>query len=342
MINVKLMDFLTVLFCGDLQAQQWLNDPRLLGCIRFGDAGDSSVKSASGHPICQIPLPLLADATANEVWISARPADSGVNDDIYYAADGDVLFLHGHFHELAPDALHALTTAAYQRLFATAHHLGYRHFLRIWNYFPEINQDYACLERYRAFCIGRHEVLASTMTPETALPAGSALGTLATGLQLYALAARHPGIQIENPRQISAFHYPSQYGRRSPSFSRAIFKHWAPGCEQLYISGTASIVGHASQHQSISAQLNETLANLAALLTAANHHASTPLQMALLKIYVRPTLDTLPLRARIGEVFGHQVPMLFLQADICRQELLIEIEGIATSTNAPLPQDKRT
>lgn len=331
--NIKLMDSLNVLFCDDFQAQQWLNNPRLLGLIHFGDL---MAKPVIDQRVCQISLPVLTASTANEVWISARPVENGCSDGIYYAANGHVLFLHGHFNELAPEALHSLTTLAYQRLFATAHRLGYTHFLRIWNYFPEINREYAGLERYRAFCAGRHEVMATERAGfESSLPAGSALGTQSGGLQLYALAARQPGIQIENPRQISAFHYPPQYGRRSPSFSRAILKHWGSGDEQLYISGTASITGHASQHDDIPTQLDETLVNLAALLTEANRRTNAPLQMALLKIYVRPAIDPLPLCARISQVFGDRVPMLFLQADICRQELLIEIEGIASSTNSP-------
>lgn len=142
-------------------------------------------------------------------------------------------------------------------------------------------------------------------------------------------------MQIENPRQVSAFHYPPQYGRRSPSFSRAVLKNWGEGHEHLYISGTASIVGHASQHGDLLPQLAETLANLEALLAEADRRAMTPLDLTLLKIYVRPNLDPAPLRDRIVRTFGANVPLLFLRADICRQELLLEIEGLATSGDHP-------
>jgi hypothetical protein len=35
------------------------------------------------------------------------------------------------------------------------------------------------------------------------------------------------------------------------------------------------------------------------------------------------------LRARITEALGADAALLFLQADICRRELLVEIEGLA-------------
>ena len=151
------------------------------------------------------------------------------------------------------------------------------------------------------------------------------------GLRLYALAGREAGEQIENPRQISAFHYPPEYSPRSPSFSRAVLSRSGDGECRLYISGTASVVGHASRHSDLIAQLDETLVNLAALLAEAGRRAATPLQPALLRVYVRPDYDPAPLRERINQAFGRAAPMMFLQADICRQELLIEIEGLAVS-----------
>jgi chorismate lyase/3-hydroxybenzoate synthase len=111
--------------------------------------------------------------------------------------------------EYAPDALQPLTAVAYRRLFAAARALGYPHFLRIWNYFPQINRECEGLERYRAFCAGRHQALVAELAEfETRLPAASP-SDRGPGLQLYALAASEPGMQIENPRQTSAFHYPA-------------------------------------------------------------------------------------------------------------------------------------
>ena len=319
----------TVFYCDAARAGQWLDDARLLALVRFGEPASTEPDPRVGA----VALAELGGAETVEVWLGARPARTGVREGIRHASDGEVLFLQLDQDEYAPDALQPLTAVAYRRLFATARALGYPHFLRIWNYFPQINRECEGLERYRAFCAGRHQALVAELAEfETRLPAASAIGTCGTGLQLYALAAKEPAVQIENPRQVSAFHYPRQYGRRSPSFSRAVLKAWGEGREHLYISGTASIVGHASQHRDLLPQLDETLANLEALLAEANRRAAAPLELALLKIYVRPDLDPAPWRDRIVQAFGTGVPMLFLRADICRRELLIEIEGLATGS----------
>ena len=330
------MTAFTVFYGDDAQADAWLNDERLLALVRFGEPASTGPDAR----ICGVALAELGGTATTEVWLGARPARIGVTDGIRHASDGEVLFLQLRLDEYAPEALQPLTAVAYRRLFAMARALGYAHFLRIWNYFPAINQEYEGVERYRAFCAGRHQALVAELAEsETRLPAASAIGTHGPGLQLYGLAARQPGAQIENPRQVSAFHYPRQYGRRSPSFSRAVLKTWGEGREHLYISGTASIVGHASQHADLLFQLDETLLNLEVLLAEANRRALAPLRWALLKVYVRPDLDPTPLRARIAQAFGTDAPMLFLRADICRRELLIEIEGLAASVATHHRQD---
>ncbi len=326
----------TVFYCDAAPADAWLNDDRLLALIRFG----SPAAPPADQRVCVIPLPELGNGATAEVWLGARPAQTGVLDGVHYADSGDALFLHLHLDESAPDALSPLTAAAYRRLFAAARARGYPHLLRIWNYFPAINQETGGLERYRAFCVGRHSALrAERAELETHLPAASAIGTRAPGLRLYALAGRDPGVQIENPRQVSAFHYPTQYGPQSPSFSRAILKHWGERDCHLYISGTASVVGHASQHLDLMAQLDETLLNLAALIAQANRRTPTPPRPVLFRVYARPDLDPTPVRERIAQAFGPDIPLLFLRADICRQDLLIEIEGLAVGAATHHRQD---
>ncbi len=325
------MSLVPVFYCEQGRSGQWLNDERLLALLCF----DGGVTPQADPRVCPVALKELGCTATAEVWLGARPARTGFTEGIYHASDGEVLFLQLRLDEYAPDALQPLTAVAYRRLFAKARALGYPHFLRIWNYFPAINRACDGLERYRAFCAGRHHALAAELAEfEIRLPAASAIGTRGGSLHLYALAAREPGLQIENPRQVSAFHYPSQYGRRSPSFSRAVLKSWGEGRDHLYISGTASIVGHASLHHELLPQLDETLANLEALLAEAERRATTPLDLTLLKIYVRPELDPAPLRERIVRIFGANVPLLFLRAEICRRELLLEIEGLAISAAA--------
>ena len=118
----------------------------------------------------------------------------------------------------------AASEAGYRHILSAIRALGYPYLVRIWNYFPRINVESDGLERYRAFCVGP-----DCCRLDIAL--ASAAGQ------------RAPPVPVENPRQVSAYRYPALYGPRSPLFSRAVVKQWARST-QLYISGTASVVGH--------------------------------------------------------------------------------------------------
>jgi chorismate lyase / 3-hydroxybenzoate synthase len=150
---------------------------------------------------------------------------------------------------------------------------------------------------------------------------------------IYGLAVREPGLQIENPRQVSAFRYPRQYAPRSPAFSRARLKRWGESLH-LYVSGTASVVGHETRHPHAAlAQLGEAIRNLEALLAQASR-AEPQLppghlpDLSLLKLYVRPGVELPPLQAMLQGLLGSQTPCLLLSGEICRRDLLVELEGL--------------
>jgi chorismate lyase/3-hydroxybenzoate synthase len=130
-------------------------------------------------------------------------------------------------------------------------------------------------------------------------------------------------VRVENPRQVSAWRYPRQYGSTPPSFARAMS---LPALDALAISGTAAVVGHASaHHDDLDAQLEETLVNLEALLASADMSAGFDTQSPL-KAYVRHGADA----ARVHDFLQQRlpgVPVLLLHGDICRGELLVEIDG---------------
>lgn len=161
------------------------------------------------------------------------------------------------------------------------------------------------------------------------LPAATAIGRRDGSpiLQVHWLAARTPGTPLENPRQVSAYQYPREYGPAAPSFSRAMLV----ARRLLMISGTASIVGHASSHAgSLRDQLDETLANLASVLErAAAVQPSIPRRWGgrtLFKVYLRDGAEAGRAAAHLSERLPSGVQCLMLKGDICRAELLAEIE----------------
>jgi enamine deaminase RidA (YjgF/YER057c/UK114 family) len=229
---------------------------------------------------------------------------------------------------------------AYSRIFDLIDRRGYRHLLRAWNYLPAINADDHGLERYARFNVGRHNAfMAKQRIIGHGTPAASALGCRGNQLTIYFLAAKRAGLVIENPRQTSAFRYPAQYGPRSPTFARAMLMQ-TPGALQLFVSGTSSIVGHVTMHAGDAmAQARETVANLLTVIAKAQQagfDASSPQARLLLKAYLRRPDDVPMVQACLKQAFGAATEIAYLQANICRTDLLVEVEAAYLTRSTPL------
>lgn len=280
------------------------------------------------------PLPRLGGDDLVEVWSAAGPIDRGEVGSIAFAAGRDVLFGALAVPAVAPGELEAATLAAYLEILATVPRTGFPHLLRMWNCVPGINADEDGTERYKLFCRGRSLAFERHAGESFAarLPSASAVGAAGDRLVVYFLAGRAEGRHIENPRQVAAWAYPPKYGPRSPSFARATRTPETLG-DALFISGTAAVVGHESVHEgNLAAQVDETMRNIAALIhgdAAAEASPATLAPLELLKVYVREPRDREPIAARLAVLTGGAVPTIYVEADICRRELLVEIEGIA-------------
>ena len=247
---------------------------------------------------------------------------------------------HWTFGQLSIDESRGLAAgaeAAYTELLARITQAGMPHLWRVWHYLPAINAtDPATgIERYRLFNQGRAAAFAAADLPAgPSAPAACALGSPAgTKARLAFLAADRPAIGIENPRQVSAWNYPRQYGRKSPLFARAAIAR-GHRHDWLFISGTASITGHATRHRGdVCAQTDETLTNLQAVLDEANARRPDGClafdwePTTHLRIYLRHPQDLPAVRARLDRQFAGVSRRVFLQADICREDLLVEIEA---------------
>lgn len=270
-----------------------------------------------------------------EVWRSSGQVSRGVADGggilngIRHAEDGALQFGVLELDEGDAD-IEATATAAYARMTAFVRARGYPHLLRSWNYLDAITEGSGDEERYRRFCVGRAAGLGAFEAGT--LPAASALGRRdgVRTLQVYWLAARAPGTPLENPRQLSAYRYPRNYGPQPPSFARAMLP---PGAGMpLLLSGTASIVGHESRHHDcVESQLVETFANFDSLIAAARVQRPTlPPHFgsgSRLKVYVRDREQLPRVAAVLDAQLGPAVPRILLHAAICRRELQVEIDG---------------
>jgi len=293
--------------------------------IAFGP-GENSVRADSGLQI-HVSVPQAIGDPLAEVWRVEGHIDCGVQSGVSFACGENLIAAGLVVPEDADIAQCAMQ--AYQRVIGFCRDRGYPHLYRMWNFFPRINETEGSLgiERYRAFCAGRHQAFAGKPDFEFYLPSASALGCAGQGLLVYFLAGKMPGFQIENPRQTSAFRYPMRYGPKSPSFSRAMAVADGRG-KGLFISGTASIRGHESVHpDDVEAQLRETLENLQCLVTHAYQREATPVndirRLNQLKIYVRHAEHAQDVLDLLDRQIRPLPPCVVLQADICRA-----IEGL--------------
>ncbi|MGM9427034.1 hypothetical protein [Hydrogenophaga sp. MI9] len=310
----------------------------VLGGARVG--ADLPVARVAWPLQCLQTTVLAPQPLSQECWVlqDGLPLQSGVSEGIAWRRGGDLLFGVIEIDEAAVTAqaphtpLQQASFDAYARIFRLLDAQGLPHLWRLWNYMADINGESHGLERYRQFNMGRGDAFeAGARSVVGRVPAACALGVATGPLTIAFMAGPTPIVPVENPRQVSAFLYPDRYGPRSPTFSRAALAH-PPGQEILFVSGTASIVGHQTVHAGdVRAQTEESLENIAAVLVEASANSrsgSYALGDLGYRAYVRHAADLDVVRSVVERRLGG-APVVYVQADVCRSDLLVEIEGQA-------------
>ena len=150
---------------------------------------------------------------------------------------------------------------------------------------------------------------------------------------------------MNNPRQIAPYLYSQRFGPRPPCFARAtVLPADGNSPRRILVGGTASIRGEDSLHlDDLQKQTRETFDNLAHLIRAAigtpseSVNGMTPADVSRwlshfqnLRIYYVREADRPFIESRAAEAFAPGCQIEYVRADLCRAELLVEIEGLAT------------
>jgi chorismate lyase/3-hydroxybenzoate synthase len=297
----------------------------LLGARVLGSGADAIGASLLA------PVGTWADA-----WLGGGHIEHRQHGCVRYASNGE--WLHGVAEvddALTQGGLREATHRAYADLFEVLARSESPHLLRLWNYIADINLETDGSERYRQFNAGRQQAfIEAERSAFEGSPAACALGMQTGPLRVYFLAGRRAPLAIENPRQVSAYRYPHAYGPRSPTFSRAALADIGGGRQALFISGTASIVGHETLHLGdVRRQTQESLVNIGVLREIAAQRAGAGFDADRLTytVYVRRRDDLDAVRSEFENVVGATSraarEALYLHADICRSALLVEIEA---------------
>jgi chorismate lyase/3-hydroxybenzoate synthase len=241
--------------------------------------------------------------------------------------------------QLDAEALRSRVASAYRAIIGVLANLG-RHPTRFWNFVPGIGEPMiGNMDRYMVFNAGRYDAYIDRYGPQSIgkaspyLGTASAVGIRGKDLSIQCFAMDQPVVPVENPRQTPAWQYSARYGPLPPCFSRATVVELR-GRRSLLIGGTASIVAEDSRHTgNFGAQLDETLLNLAALIRAVGpedceQHTSLH-RLVDLRVYITSAAHAGHARRVLSERCPHALTLDLVVAQVCRRELLVEIEGVA-------------
>lgn len=237
-----------------------------------------------------------------------------------------------------------------RRQLATAG-MGFERVVRTWIYVNRITEGEGGLHRYGELNRARTDFyrdLRFAGGPDAggpvrpAYPASTGIGTGGERITMACLAmeSRRPDVfrlSLENPRQTPACDYHPVYSPQSPKFSRAMAVVQGHFVSTL-VSGTASIVESRTVHAGdVVRQTEQTLENIGHLMAPENfaRHGlpgagATLEDVAKLRVYVKRPGDYEACRGVVERVLP-RVPAIYLAADVCRPDLLVEIEAVAFS-----------
>jgi chorismate lyase / 3-hydroxybenzoate synthase len=246
-----------------------------------------------------------------------------------------------------------LDTEALQRSVTDAYRMAFEHLsaeglflVRTWAAIPRIHAGHGAIDRYMVFNAGRFAAYSAWLGGREefsrSVTTASAVGSSEKALQIHGLLARESGVPIDNPRQVPAYRYSRQFGPLPPCFARATLLPASPGGgPMLLVGGTASIVGEESKHLGdLGRQIDETLRNLAAVVASAcagadggsPDDAQESRWLAgyrEIRLYHREESGRDEIMGRILDAFSGASRVELRQAELCRPELLVEIEGVA-------------
>jgi len=249
--------------------------------------------------------------------------------------------------------VHPRALNAFERMRDTLASKGfsYSQVLRTWLYLGDIVGTEGETQRYKELNRARTDFYGDIRFLPKHLPAGlnGAIYPASTGIgagdrdvmmSCIAVATEREDVllvPLENPLQTSAFDYGKEYSPKSPKFSRAMAVV-GPEAVSILVSGTASIVNAETRYVGdVEGQTRQTLDNIEALIARSNferlgvRRAGAQLKdMVLARVYVKHQSDYERVRAICRQRLG-ELPVTFSVADVCRPDLLVEIEGIAVA-----------
>ncbi|BDD07423.1 chorismate transformation enzyme, FkbO/Hyg5 family [Aureibacter tunicatorum] len=279
----------------------------------------------------------------------------GCLEGVHYVYYSDITANYLYVGGVSADDLEANAAIQSKQVFSTLQNIldwegfEWSDVIRQWNYIERITGLEEGRQRYQAFNDIRAKYY-DTANWDDGYPAATGIGMDKGGVLVDLIAVKkllnienkmiYP---IPNPLQVDAHHYSQNVllGRldkeleikKTPKFERAKALY-TESSHEVFISGTAAILGENTvSSDQADEQTLTTVKNIEALISIENIKKKgvpalfTPALQSI-RIYIKNKEDY----ESISRVVKYKYPYLlqtYVIADVCREELLVEIEGIA-------------
>lgn len=229
--------------------------------------------------------------------------------------------------------------------------MDFSHVVRQWNYIENItgttSMEDGEEQNYQVFNDVRG-LYYKTSEFTHGYPAATGIGMNSGGVVLEFIAMDAPGaieiLPIDNPFQVDAHRYSETVlvgkaiedipSKASPKFERAKLLVKKETSYLIYISGTAAIRGEKTiAENDVEEQTRVTIENISNLVSPGNLKRYGALigpeihPLSYFRVYVKNEAD-LPKVKKICTPYFKGAPGEYLVSDICRESLLVEIEGV--------------
>ncbi|MFI3315130.1 MAG: PTS cellobiose transporter subunit IIC [Rikenellaceae bacterium] len=214
--------------------------------------------------------------------------------------------------------------------------------VRQWNYIEGITFERDGEQNYQLFNDTRSEFYAKGDWSSVGYPAATGIGTVAGGIVIdFNAIVEGDECQIkalDNPLQIAAHDYTKNVllgektQKTTPKFERA-----KAVCDSssllIYVSGTAAIRGESSLTLDAAQQTITTMENIDYLISAENQKRysvalTRNVKCEYLRAYIKCPEDFEMVKSEMEKI-APATPIIYLYSDVCRDELLVEVEAIA-------------
>jgi enamine deaminase RidA (YjgF/YER057c/UK114 family) len=315
------------LFAGDYANQkEALNASELLRCLRQGALSIIEQKPVGGGQFSLFSYHIQRRAGATFTKQISHASDECRNTIIASLENYRLLFTANYAHGETPDA-YCQTNEIFNALNATIEQSGMNlpaNGIRTWIFVRDIDNNYKDMVRARKEYFTSHGLTSKTRyLASTGIEGAGVSSAHIVTVDSLSIGGLSKGqiVRMEAPTHLSpAILY-------NVTFERGLRVRFGDR-SHLYISGTASInnKGEVLHAGDVERQTQRTIENLRALL--ANHFATIK-DIAYLLVYIRSFHDWALIRRVLRDEIGETVPVISVQAKVCRPSWLFELEGVA-------------